>query len=231
MGYIIYEGPSEYDGSNIVVLVTDDSANPKTGKMYQTWIMPQDVAPHKAIKSGDDAAVCGKCPLRPSVYKQNGLSKPCYVKTFQAPLNTWKKYKGMTKNQHIRMTPGEFRKILQGKALRIGSWGDPSSVPMRIWNELGVGSGEFRHTAYTHGHLMPNFDKRLLDIAMISLDKATPVIPDGLKARSFRVVASVQDIRPDEILCPAEKGKTTCLKCGLCAGNSRKAKNIVVVEH
>ena len=51
-GVILYEGPSELDGSPIVVIATFGSKNRKTGKgrknLIQTWIMRQDVAPWDA---------------------------------------------------------------------------------------------------------------------------------------------------------------------------------------
>ena len=55
--------------------------------------------------------------------------------------------------------------------------------------------------------------------------------------RTFRVAEKFtgEDIvLPGEILCPAseEAGKrTTCDKCGLCAGLSRKAKDIMIPVH
>ena len=53
--------------------------------------------------------------------------------------------------------------------------------------------------------------------------------------RTFRVIDAVASLdKQNEILCPAsdEAGnRTTCLKCGLCAGASKKAKNIAIVAH
>ena len=59
-GYILYEGPSGIDGAPIVVIATgfaNSSANAKTGDMIQTWIIRSDIAPHHAVKSGDDASI------------------------------------------------------------------------------------------------------------------------------------------------------------------------------
>jgi hypothetical protein len=229
--YIIYEGASTYDGKPIVVIATKNSKNPKTGAMWQLWIMRQDIAPHDAVKTGDDASVCGKCPLRPLTYKANGLRKPCYVRTFQAPLSVWRKYR---RDGYQYITLEAFRKILQGDGVRLGSYGDPASVPFGVWEKLGIGSGEFTHTSYTHGYLVDGFDQRNLTISMVSLDPITqqmPVLPEG---RSFRVINSVDQLQQGEILCPASKEqgfKTTCAQCGLCGGLSRKAKNIAIVMH
>lgn len=235
-GFVLYEGASQYDPTvPIVVIATKNSANRKTGNMWQTWIMLRDVEPHKAIKTGEDTAVCGKCPLRPLVYKSHGLKKPCYVLTFQAPLSVWRAYH---RGIYPRITPEQFGALLQGndnsEGLRLGSWGDPASVLYELWESIGVGNGEFNHTSYTHGYLMPDFNNRYLDISMVSLDKVTPQLPPGLNGRSFRVIDSVDQVLPGEILCPASKEmdyKATCEKCGLCAGLARKAKNIAIVIH
>ena len=234
-GYILYDGLSNYDGEAIVVIATGfslKSYNPKTGGMIQTWIMRQDTPPHEAIKNGNDYSVCGNCPLRPLNYKANGLRKRCYVKVHNAPLKVWRKYKN---GGYEHITPERLRGLLQdSNGIRLGSYGDPASVPFEVWQSIGVGSGEFNHTGYTHGYLVDNFDTRYAGIAMVSLDKVTPQMPEGLNGRSFRVIDSVDEVMAGEILCPASKEqnyKTTCEKCGLCAGLDRKAKNIAIVLH
>jgi hypothetical protein len=239
--YILFEGKSQFDNSEIVVIATNNSKNGKTGDMWQTWIMPRYTEPHKAVKDGSDSSVCGQCPLRPSQYKKSGLSRGCYVKTHFAPLSTWRAYH---RGSHEHITPDEFRAVLQGQALRMGSWGDPASVPFELWQSIGVGTGEFNHTGYTHGYLLDNFDPRHLEYCMVSLDPVTQSmdqIPSAnAKSRSFRVIrkqdylASIDNVRSDEVMCPASKEsgfKTTCAKCGLCAGAIKQAKNIAIVMH
>jgi len=229
--HIIYEGPSNYDDTPIVVIATNASKNPKTGNMWQTWILRQDIAPHHAVKNGDDSSVCGRCPLRPLSYKANKLKKKCYVQTWQAPRSVWEAYH---RGSYQRITPDQFREILQGAGIRLGSYGDPASVPFELWQSIGVGTGEFTHTGYTHGYLMPNFDPRHLQFCMISLDPITELMPELPQGRTFRVINAIDQVRQGEILCPASKeqgNRTTCAKCGLCAGLTRKAKNIAIVMH
>ena len=230
-GYVIYDGPSKYDNVDIVVIATMKTKNTKTGKMIQTWILRKDVEPHIAVKTGQDSTVCGVCPLRPLAYKANKLKKPCYVISYKAPLSVYRRWK---RGGYPTIKPANFRKLLQGESIRLGSYGDPASVPFNIWESIGIGSGEFKHTGYTHGYLLPNFDPRALDITMISLDPTTPQVPDGLTGRTFRVITDTAQVLPTEILCPAsEQGgrKTTCADCGLCAGLTRTAKNIAIVIH
>ena len=90
-GIVLYEGPSRIDGAPIVAIacrITEASGNAKTGAMVQTFIMRQDIAPHEALKTGDDSSVCGDCPLRP-IHK--GATR-CYVRVYQAPLSVWNAY-------------------------------------------------------------------------------------------------------------------------------------------
>ena len=66
IGFVVYEGPSELDGSPIVVIVNrifTASDNAKTGDIVQTFIIRSDVSPLDALKSGEDVSVCGDCCL------------------------------------------------------------------------------------------------------------------------------------------------------------------------
>lgn len=53
--------------------------------------------------------------------------------------------------------------------------------------------------------------------------------------RTFRVIPDKSAIvKGAEILCPASKEagyRTTCNSCGLCGGNTVKAKSIAIVAH
>ena len=67
-GYIFYEGPSAIDGAPIVVIATgfaSATGNRKTGDMVQTYIIRQDVKPTDALRTGQDASICGDCKHRP----------------------------------------------------------------------------------------------------------------------------------------------------------------------
>jgi hypothetical protein len=65
----VWEGPSELDGAPIMLLLTGlakSSKNAKTGDLLQTWILRSDVAPHVAVKTGQDSSVCGFVPTAPA---------------------------------------------------------------------------------------------------------------------------------------------------------------------
>ena len=121
-GRILFEGKSNIDGKNIVVLITgldNKTSNKKTGDMLQTWILLQDHAPNTSHKNGLNKSVCGNCPH--AGYNNNS----CYVKWFQAPLQVWKSYKAgrydYFKNSDLN--------LIKDRALRMGSAGDPTMIP------------------------------------------------------------------------------------------------------
>ena len=219
----VYDGPSLLDGQRIIVLLTglkNSSSNTKTGDMLQTWILRHDIAPNEAVKTGDDSSICGNCPLRPIHYKSNGMRKPCYVKTFQAPLSTWKANKDLPVHD-----PRAVKQLIDGRKVRRGSYGDPNAVPISVWKMLDNGE---RPTGYTH-------QWRTLDIvsgvggANLSAYVMASVHSSTARAqaksngyRTFRIISDVSEIETGEILCPASKeagARTTCEKCGLCNGS------------
>jgi hypothetical protein len=233
----LFDGPSLLDGKRIIVLLTglaSDSNNTKTGAMMQTWILRYDIAPHEALKTGDDSSVCGQCPLRPLLWKaaESKVSdKPCYVKTWHAPLSTWKA------NRDLPVTPmHEALRLIDGRMVRFGSYGDPGAVPAWIWSALK----QNKQTGYSH-------QWRTQDVASFvmasvhSVEERAQAKAKGM--RTFRIVSSLDEIVRDEkgraleIACPASKEagvRTTCSECGLCDGSrgpNDRRKDIVIVAH
>ena len=222
-GFILYEGDSLLTGEPIVVIATMGGNNPKTDNdfksMVQTWIMLRDTLPHEAVKSGDDAGVCGNCIQRPSV------GGACYVKTFQAPLSIWRAYKRGNYNNVINL------ENLRGAELRLGSYGDPSAVPFDIWRNLIDKVQPRLMTGYTHQMSHKAFDKRMAEVCMISAD--TPKV--ALKAhaqgfRTFRMTTDTEQLLPNEIICPNDTDGVKCIDCGLCDGAGDKP-NIAILAH
>lgn len=221
-GVILWEGESELTGDPIAVIATGlkkSSTNRKTGGMVQVYIIRTDVAPHVAVKTGQDEAICGDCPHR---------AGSCYVLTFQGPLAVYKTYKA-GKYPHAE-TPF----ILRGYDVRFGTYGDPAAVPFEVW-ERYIESMHKRWTGYTHQ--WRNCDPRLSLFFMASADCPTDHRDaTGQGWRTFRVRAASDSLLPGEIVCPAsdEAGhKTTCGDCGLCNGShpGDQRANIVIVAH
>jgi hypothetical protein len=212
-GYVLFEDHFR------VAIITGfrKSKNAKTGAMFQVWILVKAENPLAAVESGKDKIICGMCPHRGS---------SCYVDKSRAPLAIWRKW---NRGGYPLLTDYE---ILRGKLIRFGAYGDPAFVPLRVWQGLAAVSAGF--TGYTHQWQQP-WAQGLKTLVMASCDSIEEQIKaTGMGWRTFRVKRESEVILIDEVSCPAsvEMGKrTSCEKCKLCCGTTRKAKNIVINVH
>ena len=215
-GAIVWDGPSRIDGSPIMAIITGlrtASANPKTGDMLQTWILRSDMHPQDAIKSGDDASICGEC-----IHRADPVSgvRTCYVLPFA--FNSV--YDGFKRGIYPRVAPATLRPYLAGKPIRFGSYGDPAAVPARVWRSLRDGASG--HTGYTHQWRRPGLDDGK-DLFMASCDNERDRADASAAGwRTFTVVPVDAPVPAGDVRCPAseEAGKkTTCANCKLCSGS------------
>ena len=211
---IVYRGPSRLNGKRILVALTGHqggSANRKTGSMAQSWILAEGEHPAEAKHSGEDAAVCGDCPLR---------SNGCYV-TMMAPGGVWKRERG---------APVEAPKRLV--SLRIGAYGDPAAVPAAVWRRLVKAAGG-RWTGYTHFWRKRNAHAlRALCMASVeTLVQARRAWSMGW--RTYRIVPEGTKLEPNEIWCPYYTKGAQCIDCGLCNGVAKghSTKSIAIPPH
>lgn len=219
IGGVIYQGPSMLDGSPIVVIITgfQGSANAKTGRMLQTWIMRADIDPGAASQAGLDGAVCGNCPQRRST------GGACYVVIEQAPLRVWRAWKdGRYQDWRASFEPG----ILAGRAIRIGSYGDPAAVPINVWRRVR----EQKITGWTGYTHQWRTNIALRPFLMASVDSEAEMVEAHAQGwRTFRVRDEAAAPLPEEVDCPSEV--TTCEACGLCRGRARVAKSVTIPVH
>ena len=236
-GFTFYRGPSMLDGKPIRAVATcikSDSTNVKTGAMIQVYIMPDDIKPSIAVKTGQDESVCGSCVHRPIYALDPSIpiedrKSPCYVLVWQSVDRVWQaSYKDIMDAEEIGRAIAP-----SGKSVRFGAWGDPAMVPFDIMAALLRGASH--HTGYTHQwRKFPKF-RHILMASVDTIEEREEAKKAGW--RTFRVAEKFTGedvVLPGEILCPAsaEAGKrTTCDKCGLCAGLSRKAKDIMIPVH
>jgi len=226
-GYVIYKGPSLLDGAPIVAVAIVKSSNRKTGNMVQTYVMRSDIEPHLAIKSGEDASVCGDCKHRPF----NGGA--CYVLTFQGPLSV---YRAMQRGRYPDATPEEVGQLIAGRMVRLGTYGDPMAVPHIVWRELtALASGR---TGYSHQWDNPCIPARqwrgVMDLCMASVDNNNEAVnARSAGLRYFRIRRADQPLGAREFACPAshEAGhRLTCSSCGACSGGERGANPVIIVH-
>ena len=231
LGYIAYEGPSEIDGKPIVVVINkiDGSKNAKTGAIVQSFIIRSDVDPVQALQTGDDKSVCGNCEHRPVLAKQTGAA-PCYVQVAKSVLSVYGAY---LRGRSVRADPATIARALEGKIVRIGTYGDPAAAPVRMWSQITRYAAGRR--GYTHQWDAAGFDvDAWAPLVMASADTIDQAAKANLLGmRVFRVSQGI-DVQAGEAMCPAsaEAGrKSTCAKCTLCAGTSIRARDIVIADH
>jgi hypothetical protein len=222
---IIYKGPSLIDGSPIICVVTGlgkPSHNIKTGDMIQTYIIRSDCHPNNAIHDGRDYAICGACKHR----GDNGKNRTCYVR-MDAPSSVYRTYQ---RGNYPIVSPDSISSLVKGRALRIGTYGDPTAIPEGIFAPLiSVAS---RVTGYTHRHTVTPRDKYAYLMASVETE-GEKTLAQMRGKRYFRVISSVSERAKGEVLCPAsaEMGhKTTCERCALCDAR-RRGPSVVIVAH
>ena len=137
---VLWVGPSRLDPSveifAVATNIASKSANEKTGDMVQVWYMPVHVKPNDAVKTGEDAAVCGNCPLRPLNKASRPGKQPCYVLTHNAPRSIWASVhrNGLLDCIDYDRAASDIK--ASGKEVRFGGWGDPAAVP--VWVNTGL---------------------------------------------------------------------------------------------
>jgi hypothetical protein len=231
-GVVLYDGASRIDGKPIVAIacrIADASNNEKTGAMVQTFILRQDIAPHTALKTGDDSSVCGDCPLRPI---RKGKTR-CYVRVYQAPLSVWNAYqRGRYATPGADFDAALLPELFAGLSFRIGSYGDPAAIPANVWRTAT--RRVKNRTGYTH-QWRKRIGVGLKGLCMASADSESDVATAAAKGwRTFRIRKHDAPTLATESICPASKeggNRTQCDSCGLCKGATIAARNIVIADH
>jgi hypothetical protein len=235
-GLVVYEGPSNFGGEPIVVIVTGLRGrrgvnNSKTGNLAQVWILRNEMAPNLARRTGQDSAICGTCIYR--------AGKGCYV-NMKAPLSVYLSYtqatillktgKTKTYRPYRKGTPQEVGKILAegSRKVRFGAYGDPGAVPFQVWKGIfeaakATAEGLFDWTGYTHAWRTLPAEYKFL---MASCDSIQDRIEAYLKGwRTFTVIAPGEGKKKKargQIACPASKEqgyRKTCAECMACNGS------------
>jgi len=223
-GFILSTFDSPLDGKECVAILTLESDNRKTGNMCQVWIMLKDVNPVEAIELGLDYSICGNC-----VHRKNPLTRTrsCYVNVGQSPNSIWKAYQRgcyLSALDNIEAV----RKMLKGRSIRWGAYGDPALIPFSVFEFFNDFSKA--HTGYTHqwrtkfAQLYKNYFQASCDGFQDYLEatahgwKTFAVLPVGVKNTSLGKQ------------CPAtvDNSEAQCITCKLCDGAKQ---NIFVEAH
>lgn len=78
------------------------------------------------LKLGTDKNICGDCKHRPL------NNNTCYVNVWQAPYNIFNAYKA---NRYDKLNEDNIS-LFDNRFFRIGSYGDPSVIPVNTWKNL-----------------------------------------------------------------------------------------------
>jgi hypothetical protein len=229
-GAIIYKGQSSIDGQNIVVIatgITNKSSNIKTGDMVQTWVLLDDMKPYEAVKTGADYSICGDCKHRGVLIDGKVKGRTCYVTVFQAPTSIFNAYK---RGSYDDMTSADISTIGADRNVRIGAYGDPSAVPVSVWQKLTSRSNTT--TGYTH-QWKNKANDALKYLTMASADNETEYKQAvSMGWRTFRV-KKADDLKLDnEVVCPSTTVGLSCADCGACKGlkGDRPMRSNIVID-
>ena len=227
-GVVLYRGPSQYDGSPTVCILTglvNPTDNVKVGReMLQTWVLTEDVLPSEAAKSGRDVGVCGGCPLRPSA------GGGCYVVLFNAPNGIWRAFH---RGVYPEVSLEQALQLCAGKLVRLGAYGDPAAVPQEVWEWTLCRARGW--TGYTHGWRHPKFQglRRWCMASVETVAGAQAAAERGFSTYRVRPRGN-NDLLPGEHQCPAsdEAGhQKTCAECGACSGRRDGQRFISIQAH
>lgn len=224
-GYIVYRGLSLLDGNPIVVVaITKESKNSKTGNMVQTYILVDNQeSPVANYKSFADESICGDCQHR------RGKGGACYVNVGQGPTIV---AKGIARGIY----PQDLTRAVAAcryRAVRLGTYGDPAAVPHYVW--VSLLSGAKSHTGYTH-QWKSGKANHVKDYCMASAnDEQDRIQAKAMGWRTFRVRSKEEAVLAGEFVCPAssEGGKRLlCVDCTACDGAYRanKADPVIIVH-
>ena len=210
-------------------ITNNNEPNTKTGKMVQLYHLVADQAPLDVIRSGDDSAICGDCPL-----SWTNTDKPfgsCYVNVGRAPSIVWNQFqkgaypdfKTLPKKQQRQL-----KDLMITHGVRFGAYGDPASDLKTLWD---ITSFVSNWTGYTHTWKSQPAHRSLAPFLMASIDTLDDYQQaKSLGYRTFRHDKSGMRLTT-ELQCPENTKGIQCADCGLCAGTfGTKSKKDIVVE-
>lgn len=220
--YLLYAGPSMLDPDSDVVAVisgfTRKSRNHKTKDLLQVSYFRADMHPQDAINSGLDKAVCGDCPFTKNA--GNG-HRMCFVRM----QHVFGQYHAFCRGKYQPLPSWD---LLNGWNVRLGSYGDPASVPVEISHNIKLRAAKTK--GYTHS--WKEFPE-LKPICMASVETDKNFYAARLAGwKTFRVRShDDQRLFPREVLCLNYSRDLSCEDCPLCEGKSQKSLHVAVPVH
>ena len=170
--------------------------------------------------------VCFDCPFRAYL--------KCYTHKYQQYSGFLSMLKSIVREfttlDYIPFVGSQTEKIVlmaKDRYIRFGTYGEPTLIPLDLVSSMVDASKS--HTGYTH-QWAKNLDFAKYFMASTHSEVQSK-IAEKMGFRSF--IASSTPIK-NAVVCPASKEagfKSTCEKCGLCSGERKGKKHIVILEH
>ena len=202
----------------VITCIIKASSNDKTGDLIQTYLIDKKLMHEETVNFGSK---CLECAM---------LSK-CYVNKDKLSVrNALKRLESDSKTTSYELVSfDEALKHLKKaeKGLRLGTYGDPSILPLSDIEKLVNVSR--MHTGYTHfWREIPTKYSRFL---MASTEcNADDLFSESLGYRAFRVLLKDKKehtINDNFIECLNSSHDKTCLECKLCNGNDKGSKKSI----
>ena len=226
-GFILYEGKSLLGGGDIVCVAVLSSRNIKTGDMVQVYIIPKDESPLDAVKNNRNSMACGTCPLQGEYKNGKSVNRVCYVNLGHGPRSVYESYKKGLYPKYVRRI---HECLIEGRTIRIGTYGDPAAIPVRLVKYLANISGGW--TGYSHQMFWVKHAEQLAPYLMVSCH--TPAQLAEARRRGWRAFATIPEggkIPERAVECPHYTHGVQCSSCLLCDGTNKKAKDVYVIAH
>ena len=155
----------------------------------------------------------------------------CYVKTDKlAVRRALKRLINGLSTSYQFSTLDQVLKLIRGRKLRFGTYGDPSALPLQ--DVAKITSVLTSWTGYTH--YWKSIDQGYSRYYMASVESLEgELLATSLGYRFFRVLLKKDEVLEsmNSIECPNTTRGITCAQCGLCKGQSSNAKSIYIHEH
>ena len=157
------------------------------------------------------------------------VDRVCYVNVGQAPQAVWQAYK---RGRYPTYNPKRHANLIRGRRVRLGAYGDPAALPIRILRDLvSLSSG---HSGYSHQLFA--IDRRRADlVAQFCMASCETLTQHREAVRRgwcpFTVVRPDQQPPAGAVECPFYSHKVRRDSCLLCGGTSRRARPVYVIAH
>lgn len=220
--FLIAEFPSQLVEGKTVAVVGKVRVMNKLGLMIRISFMDIDLDQQKIDGNIPNGQGCSK--------SQCSIFSACYVQSF--PMHMWALSRAMEAYKTGSLSKVSLDSFMafvatSGLPVRIGEYGDPSSVPFEFLESIASVSCGW--TGYSHG--WKSCDQRLRYICMASVENEADYRLAKSKGWNVFWVNGSPDKNERLMTCPnVTSAKLDCADCRLCSGSQRKF-DIVIPAH